>query len=191
MNLRRFLVIIFSLLLAGCSMPATTEAKPVNREPLRLPPAPVSTNLGQNLDVSAQITIAGKVIQLEVAKTPEQQQIGLMYRKSLDPNRGMLFPFDPPRPVRFWMKNTLIPLDMVFLRNGIVQEIIAHVPPCKQDPCTSYGPASSTKIDAVIELRDGRAAELGLKVGDRLTVQSLPPSPQLSSPSPSDRLPRN
>lgn len=192
MNLRRFLVMIFSLLLVGCSAPATTEAKPVNRESLRLSPAPVKTNLGQNLPISAQITIAGEVIQLEVAQTPEQQQIGLMYRESLDANRGMLFPFDPPRPARFWMKNTLIPLDMVFLRDGIVQGIVAHVPPCKNDPCPSYGPASSTEIDQVIELRDGRAAELGLKVGDRLTVQSLAPSPQPSpSPSRSDRLPRN
>jgi uncharacterized membrane protein (UPF0127 family) len=183
----RFLAIIFSILLLGCSAPGTTEAQPVNREPLRLHPAPVQTNLGQDLPISAQITIAGEVIQLEVAETPDQQQIGLMYRESLAANRGMLFPFNPPRPVRFWMKNTLIPLDMVFLRDGIIQAIIANVPPCKQDPCTSYGPASLTEIDQVIELQTGRAAGLGLKAGDRLTVQSLAPSPQ---PSASDRLPR-
>jgi len=184
----RFLAIIFSVLLLGCSASGTTEAQPVNREPLRLPPAPVQTNLGQNLPISAQITVAGEVIQLEVAETPDQQQIGLMYRESLAANRGMLFPFNPPRPVRFWMKNTLIYLDMVFLRDGIIQGIVANVPPCKNDPCPSYGPASLTEIDQVIELQTGRAAGLGLKAGDRLTVQSLAPSPQ---PSASDRLPRN
>ncbi len=188
MNLpHRFLAIIFSVLLLGCSAPGTTEAQPINREPLRLPPAPVQTNLGQNLPISAQITIAGEVIQLEVAETPDQQQMGLMYRKSLAANRGMLFPFNPPRPVRFWMKNTLIHLDMVFLRDGIVQGIVANVPPCKHDPCPSYGPASSIEIDQVIELRTGRAAGLGLKAGDRLTVESLAPS---AEDSPGDRLPR-
>jgi hypothetical protein len=69
------------------------------------------------------------------------------------------------------MKNTKIPLDMVFLKDGEVKAIEADVPPCTADPCPSYGP--ETPIDQVIELRGGRAAELGLKVGDRVSVKFL------------------
>ena len=53
---------------------------------------------------------------VEVARTPEEQAHGLMYRQSLAPDRGMIFPYEPPRQVEFWMKNTLIPLDMIFVR---------------------------------------------------------------------------
>jgi hypothetical protein len=135
------------------------------------------------LPISALAEMAGQKISLEVARTPEEQAMGLMYRTSLAADRGMLFPFEPPRPVSFWMKNTLIPLDMVFLRNGEVKAIAANVPPCTTTPCPSYGP--STEIDQVIELRGGRAAELGLKVGDRVSIKFLqgnttPPAPPLS-----------
>ncbi|MDX2243285.1 MAG: DUF192 domain-containing protein [Leptolyngbyaceae cyanobacterium bins.302] len=130
------------------------------------------SNSGQSLPVSAKVNLGGQVIQLEVAKTPEQQAMGLMFRSELEPNRGMLFPFNPPRPVTFWMKNVLIDLDMVFLRNGKVVAIASNVPPCKADPCPVYGPATAV-IDQVIELRGGRAKELGIKAGDRLTIQSV------------------
>jgi uncharacterized protein len=109
---------------------------------------------------------------LEVASTPEQQSMGLMYRTELADNRGMLFSFSPPRPVRFWMKNTLIPLDMLFVSNGVVKYIGARIPPCKQSQCPDYGPDTKIAVDSVIELRGGRAAELGIKVGDRLKIDS-------------------
>ncbi len=128
----------------------------------------------QVLPITAKVVIADQTIELEVAKTPQEQEIGLMFRTELLPNRGMLFPFQPARSVNFWMKNTLIPLDMVFLHQGIIQEIVAQVPPCTADPCPSYGPPFNVDIDQVIELRNGRAAELGLKKGDRLIVESLP-----------------
>ncbi len=124
----------------------------------------------QSLPIAAQTRIGGNLIQLEVARTPQQQEIGLMNRTKLANDRGMLFPFDPPRPVQFWMRNTLIPLDMLFLRNGVVAGIAQNVPPCKADPCPTYGDRNQD-IDQVIELRGGRAAELGLKAGDRLAVQ--------------------
>jgi hypothetical protein len=123
------------------------------------------------LPISALAEMAGQKISLEVARTPEEQAMGLMYRTSLAPDRGMLFAFNPPRPVSFWMKNVSIPLDMVFLRNGEVKAIAANVPPCTTTPCPSYGPEIA--IDQVIELRGGRAAELGLKVGDRVSVKFL------------------
>jgi uncharacterized protein len=126
---------------------------------------------GQQLPITAEAEMAGQTIQLEVAGTPQQQEMGLMYRPPLPQDRGMLFPFQPPRWVQFWMKNTPSPLDMVFLRNGVVRAIAANAPPCTADPCPTYG--SRTPIDQVIELRSGRAAELGLKVGDRVAVKFL------------------
>jgi hypothetical protein len=115
--------------------------------------------------------MAGQRISLEVARTSQEQAMGLMYRTSLAPDRGMLFSFNPPQPVNFWMKNTLIPLDMIFLRNGEIQAIAPNVPPCTTTPCPTYGP--QVPIDQVIELRGGRAAELSLKVGDRVNIKFL------------------
>jgi hypothetical protein len=123
------------------------------------------------LPISAQAQMAGQRIMLEVARTPQEQAMGLMYRTSLAPDRGMLFSFDPPQPVSFWMKNTIIPLDMVFIRDGEVKVIAANVPPCTTTPCPTYGPQVEVLIDQVIEIRGGRAAELGLKVGDQVIVK--------------------
>jgi hypothetical protein len=125
--------------------------------------------MGQTLPISAQVKVGDQTIDLEVAKTEEQQAMGLMYRKQLENNRGMLFPFKPARPVGFWMKNCLINLDMVFLRNGQVVAIANNVPPCQKEPCPVYGP--QTSVDQVIELRGGRAKELGIKQGDRLAIE--------------------
>ena len=70
------------------------------------------------------------------------------------------------------MKNTLIPLDMVFVSNGVVKYISPKVPPCKTTSCPGYGPDTQIAIDSVIELSSGRAAELRLKVGDRLKIDN-------------------
>jgi uncharacterized protein len=134
-------------------------------------PAPQPTAQGQRLPLSGQIKVNQQTILLEVARTSEEQSMGLMYRTNLAIDRGMLFVFSPPRPVGFWMKHTLIPLDMVFVSNGVVKHIAQQVPPCKADPCPSYGPEAQIAIDRVIELRSGRAAELRLKVGDRLEIR--------------------
>lgn len=171
--------ITLSILLMGCalSVPAqVTEGKPLKSdEPLPPPPLVSSspTNSGQMLPISALAEIGRQQIMLEVARTPQQQQMGLMYRTSLAANRGMLFPFAPPQPVSFWMKNTKIPLDMVFLRDGQVKALKVNVPPCTTNPCPTYGPESEILIDQVIELRAGRAAELALKVGDRVSIKFL------------------
>jgi len=121
---------------------------------------------GQILPISVNTIVGDRALGLEVAKTPEEQAIGLMFRTELPDDRGMLFPIAPARNVRFWMRNVLIELDMVFLREGVVQAIIPNVPPCFSETCPNYGP--DVPVDGVIELRGGRAAELGLKVGDRI-----------------------
>lgn len=134
----------------------------------------IAENLGQMLPISAQAKFAsGEVVRLEVTRTPAEQSMGLMYRQNLPDDRGMLFSFSPPRPVSFWMKNVVIPLDMVFLRDGVVKAIAANVPPCKQDPCPTYGP--DVAIDQVIELRGGRAAQIGIKVGQPVKIEFFSP----------------
>lgn len=123
-------------------------------------------DVGQLLPVSVNAIVGGGAIGLEVATTPQQQAIGLMFRTELPDDRGMFFPIAPPRNVRFWMRNVQIELDMIFLREGVVQAIIPNVPPCLSDTCPSYGP--DFPVDGAIELKGGRAAQLGLKVGDRI-----------------------
>lgn len=125
-------------------------------------------NKGQLLPITATVTIGEQVIELEEAKTVEQQALGLMYRESLPDNRGMLFTFELPRAPRFWMKNVPINLDMIFLYRGVVKKIAHDVPPCTTDPCPIYG--TDELIDRVIELRGGRTKELGIKEGEHLTI---------------------
>ena len=129
------------------------------------------SSLAQQLPISAQLLINGEQINLEVAQTPEQQQLGLMYRESLPNNRGMLFPFAPPILANFWMKNVSISLDMIFVSDGVVESIAHNVPPCKKDPCPIY--RSKGFIDQVIELSGGRAQELKIQSGDRLEIKYL------------------
>ncbi|MGB3615082.1 MAG: DUF192 domain-containing protein [Elainellaceae cyanobacterium] len=126
---------------------------------------------GQVLPISATVDIRGTQIALEVAETPAQRATGLMFRPEIPADRGMLFPFSPSRPVQFWMRNVQVPLDMVFLYQGRVEAIAAEVPPCTTLPCPTYGPL--VEIDNVIELRGGRAEELGLQVGDRLRIDPV------------------
>lgn len=102
---------------------------------------------------------------VEVARTVEQQARGLMYRQELGPDEGMLFPFDPPRPASFWMKNTLIPLDMLFVRaDGTIARIAANTVPLSLEQV-----AVSEPVAAVLELPGGRSAALGIRPGDRVT----------------------
>jgi uncharacterized membrane protein (UPF0127 family) len=162
-------VLVLGLLISGCSSPVASVPPEKNTVPQTSEFPLELAKVGQMLPVSAQAQVGDQLIQLEVARTPEQQSLGLMYRSALDANHGMLFPFSPPRPVSFWMKNVVIDLDMVFLRNGQVVSVSSNVPPCKAEPCPVYGPKDP--IDQVIELRGGRAAELGIKPGDRLLVQ--------------------
>jgi uncharacterized protein len=170
---------LFSIWLTGCSMPTTatsTAPKIIEATTSHLtstPVSPKSEQQGQALPISARAKIGEQAIDLEVARTTAEQGMGLMYRPELPDNRGMLFPFDPPRPVRFWMKNVPVPLDMVFLRDGEIQDIEAEVPPCTSDPCPVYGPDRNVEIDRVIELKAGRAAQLGLQVGDLIEIEFL------------------
>lgn len=105
---------------------------------------------------------------VEVARSPAEQSLGLMNRQSLAPDRGMIFPYDPPRPASFWMKNTLIPLDMIFVRpDGTIGRIAANTVPLSLEPVPSGEPVS-----AVLEIAGGRSAELGIGPGDKVVWPS-------------------
>jgi uncharacterized membrane protein (UPF0127 family) len=104
---------------------------------------------------------------VEVARSPEEQAQGLMHRQTLGPDRGMIFPMEPARPASFWMKNTLIPLDMIFIRaDGTISSIIEETVPLSLEPNVSTEP-----VAAVLEIAGGRAAELGLQPGDKVVWQ--------------------
>jgi len=110
----------------------------------------------------------GKTLQVEVARTEENRALGLMFRTALAEDRGMLFVFEEPGLHRFWMKNTLIPLDMVWMddRKRIIH-IEYQVPPCKLDPCPVYGPSADSLY--VLEVISGVASREKLHVGQTVT----------------------
>lgn len=101
-------------------------------------------------------------IYLEIANTEKQREYGLMNRKSMPKDHGMIFIFPHAEMLRFWMKNTLIPLDMIFLNHHQVVAIISNVPPCLKEAnhCPLYGP--NIPVDEVIELNAGMADKLQL-----------------------------
>jgi uncharacterized protein len=137
----------------------------------------------QRLPIEAHVKFGGRSIELELARTNVQQQTGLMFRNSMPIDHGMAFLFDPPRPTHFWMRNTLIPLDMLFVSQGKIAYIAANVPPCKTPGCPTYGPPDfNTLIDTVIELNAGMAQKLQIKTGDPAKVEFLATTPSPPKP---------
>ena len=106
----------------------------------------------------------GVVYAVEIPRTPEARERGLMFRRDLPPRTGMLFVFDSTGRYAFWMKNCLIPLDLVWLdETKRVVAILPDTPPCKADPCPIYQFDVPTRY--VLEIAGGAAAREGLTVG--------------------------
>jgi uncharacterized membrane protein (UPF0127 family) len=104
------------------------------------------------------------VFTVEMAKTDEERQKGLMFRKELPEGRGMLFDFKPDQPVSMWMRNTYIPLDMLFINgDGTIRRIAENTEPLSEKTIPSGGP-----VRAVLELIGGTAKKLGIKAGDKV-----------------------
>lgn len=119
----------------------------------------------------------GARLQLELAVTPEEITNGLMFRPSLRPDHGMLFLFDQRRVPSFWMKNTRVPLDMVFLAgDGTVVDVIRDVQPCAGDPCPQYVPRQA--VWAVLEIAAGVADRHQVAEGARLDFRHVPGYPR-------------
>lgn len=102
--------------------------------------------------------------EVEVASDPAAQRRGLMYRRELAPNAGMLFDFHTDAELSFWMKDTILPLDMLFIRaDGTISSIAANAVPYSTTPIPSAEP-----VRAVLEINAGRAHDLGIRAGDKV-----------------------
>lgn len=157
---RRIALALLIVLIGACGSPSLP--------PGRSGPAPKQASMPRagNSTVPA-VTIhasSGPVtFAVELADTPAEHERGLMNRTSLPEGHGMLFVFDPPRPVAFWMKDTLIPLDIIFVGDGGVIGV-ASAPLCAADPCPTY--PSIGAVSHVLEINAGQAARSGIRQGD-------------------------
>lgn len=112
------------------------------------------------------VTAGGKthVFQVELARSPEEREKGLMFRRYMPKDRGMLFDFGRPEPTAMWMENTYLPLDMLFIRaDGTIARIEGHTEPMSRRVIPSGEP-----VLGVLELNSGISDELGIKAGDRV-----------------------
>lgn len=109
----------------------------------------------------------GETVTLEVARDEAHRSRGMMGRPEIPPRTGMLFLFGHTDLHSFWMKNCLVPLDLIWLdERGTVVHVVDSAPPCTNEPCTTYSPAQPAF--AVIELGAGEAARLGFRLGARI-----------------------
>ena len=160
---RRFLALALLCAALAASPAYAYQAKPK--------PAAVAAKLAARLDTVEILTSRGPArFTVELAITPAEQQRGLMFRKSLAPDRGMLFPYSKPQRAAFWMKNTLIPLDIIYIApDGRVLSIARNAVPHDETPIPSGG-----VIGGVLEIAGGRAAQLGILPGDRVLNKIFP-----------------
>lgn len=116
---------------------------------------------------------SGAIYAVELARTPEEQAQGLMFRESLPARSGMIFLFSDVAPHQFWMKNTMIPLDIVWLDgSGRVLFVSANTPPCRADPCPNYGPELPAPV--VLEIAGGMAAKERIVAGSTIRLDDVP-----------------
>jgi uncharacterized protein len=110
-------------------------------------------------------------LKVEIAETPDHRSLGLMNRRSLAPNAGMVFVFDQPENGSFWMKNTLIPLSIAFYNGkGKILRIL-DMEPCREDPCRLYSPDVAYK--GALEVNRGAFRRLGVARGDVIRVRRV------------------
>jgi len=157
-------VLTLALLAVSCSAPQNTPAAPAAPAPAAPASAPTS---GPRV-----ILPDGAVIQVELATDEATRMQGLMYRDRLAEDRGMLFFFLMSDDYPFWMKNTLIPLDMIWIdEQRRIAHVSSNVPPCKADPCPSYDPKAIAKY--VLELAAGVAAKHHLAEGQTVRFEGM------------------
>jgi uncharacterized membrane protein (UPF0127 family) len=116
-----------------------------------------------------EITINGQAFQAEIADTPAKQRMGLMFRKNLPERTGMLFIFTPPEVQHFWMRNTYVPLDIIFIDDQKRIINICTMPPLTDEKCKSDRPAIY-----VLELEAGSAARYTLQPGQQVSINLTP-----------------
>lgn len=167
---RRVLALAFVAAALVATPACADQARP---RPVVAPAAPhAAVKPSAKLDTVEILTSRGRAkFTVELAITPAEQQRGLMFRTALAPDRGMLFPYNPPQVAAFWMKNTLIPLDILYIApDGRVLSIARNAVPHDETPIPSGG-----VIGGVLEIPGGRAAQLGVLPGDRVLNKIFPP----------------
>lgn len=107
-------------------------------------------------------------INVEIADDDDERAKGLMFREKLNENGGMLFVFEDEDHQTFWMKNTMIPLDMIFIGTDFIIVDVKNAKPCGEDPCKLY--KSSKPAMHVLEVNSGFAAKNNIKIGDKIIV---------------------
>lgn len=159
MSLRFPLLAVLAALAACSPMAADAGERQASTSPARHPVSGLEV-------IPLSVTHAGQKhsFRVEVARTPAEQAKGLMFRTAMGPDEGMLFPRNPPDVPSFWMRNTVIPLDIIYIGpDRRILNIVANAVPYDETPL----PARGVSI-AVLELNGGRAAQLGLAPGDRV-----------------------
>jgi uncharacterized protein len=145
---------ILIALIAALWISASVQAAEITGPQPKLPTTPLVVDTAEG---PARFTV-------EMATTWPEQETGMMFRTEVAPNAGMLFVFDQVMDQAFWMKNTLIPLDIVFIKqDGKIARIAANAKPLSLDDIPSYEP-----VKAVLEIGGGRAVQLGMKPGDQV-----------------------
>lgn len=158
---RKLVGLAMAVSLAGCSAQQAETSPAPEAETKRVHP-----ESGLELaDVTVTVGDTKHVFVSELAITPQQQAMGLMFRRELGPNEGMLFPREPASIASFWMKNTVISLDIIFIGpDGRIINIARDTVPYSLESSVSEAPAA-----AVFEIPGGRAAELGIEPGALVT----------------------
>ena len=149
---KRLLILFFLALFASVFLPELAIV-PVKAAPLEV------------------VTADGRTIMFEVelANTPDKQRRGLMFVERMPAQQGMVFPMQPPRIARFWMRNTLLPLDLIFIRPGGLIAQIATRRDVKSDKVT----VSRDAVSAVLEINAGEARKLNINVGDIVRMDAV------------------
>lgn len=112
-----------------------------------------------------------RVFQVEIADEPQERSKGLMFRRDMAPEHGMLFDYGKEQPASFWMSNTYIPLDMIFVKaDGTIESIAERTTPMSERSIRSQGP-----VRYVLEINGGLSDELGIEAGDKLSGPALGP----------------
>jgi uncharacterized protein len=161
-QLFRYCGIFTALVLSACTLPASGGSQ--------VDGCQAGADVGQSAAGLNQtilcITSGSKTraFTVEIARSSMEQAKGMMFRTALADDAGMIFPFAEPRVASFWMKNTVIPLDIIFIRsNGTIESIAENAVPYSTSPVQA-----GETVAAVLELRGGLTAELGIAAGDKV-----------------------
>ncbi len=131
----------------------------------------INPNNNLNLYKTTVVKINNKhLFQTYIADTPAKQQLGLMYQQELATDSAMLFTFANSTYQQFWMKNTLIPLDIIFVNDNKIVDIEHNAKPCRQDPCPTYN--SEKPANQVLEINAGLSKKLNINIGQDVIVKN-------------------